>query len=154
MIYVLMTGAVIIFVLLGWIWQLNIKLNKKSEHCRKMNEFYWILVPWLSKSINQNQVSKWFIKKSYKNIAIYGYKEIGRLLFQALQNSEIKVKYIIDANADNMYEEVEVVTSEDIQEEVDVIIVTAPFYFQEIYDTIKNKVNCPIVSIVDVINTY
>ena len=152
--YVLMISLTVILVLLVWIWCLNVKLNRFKQHCSKMTGFYWVLVPWLSRNITQNSILKWFKNKSYKMVAIYGYKELGRLLFKELQSSEIEVKYIIDANADNMYEEIDVVVPEDFAEEVDVIIVTAPFYYDEIYNNMKNRVKCPIVSIVDVINDY
>jgi len=38
--------------------------------------------------------------------------------------------------------------------DVDVIVVTADYYFEEIKDKLSKKVDCPIISIGEILSTY
>ena len=59
--------------------------------------------------------------------------------------------YGIDKNADNIYADIDVVSLNDKLDEVDVIIVTAITFFDQIVEELSNKVKCPIVSIEDIL---
>ena len=62
------------------------------------------------------------------------------------------IKYAVDRNAESIYSDVEVITVEDELPDVDVMIVTAVYFFDEIYATIANKVRWPVVSLEDVLH--
>ena len=94
---------------------------------------------------------EYFTKHNYKTVAIYGMKELGERLVDELRDSDIKVCYAIDKNADQIYSDVDIVTPDDNLEPVDVIVVTAIFYFDEIYDMLSEKVDYPIVSLEDLL---
>ena len=76
---------------------------------------------------------------------------MGERLYEELAGSGIEVKYIIDKNVDGIYSEVNVVTPDEELEEVDVIVVTAPHYFDEIEEMLSQKVDYPVISIEDVV---
>lgn len=78
-------------------------------------------------------------------------KELGERLYAELKDSEIQVKYIIDKNADTIYADIDVVEPENILEDVDVIVVTAIHYFDEIEMMLGEKVDYPVISLEDVI---
>ncbi len=101
-------------------------------------------------------LNRWFIKNNYKNIAIYGLGEIGRLFFHELQKyPDISVKYGIDKNAANIHiKELDVVDLCSGMEGVDAIIVTATFAFDLIYDELSKKINSPIISLNEIIDFY
>lgn len=80
---------------------------------------------------------EYFEKQNYKNIAIYGMKELGECLYDELQGVGITVCYIIDKNANAIYSEVDVVLLESDLEPVDVIAVTAIYYFNEIEEILR-----------------
>ena len=72
-------------------------------------------------------------------------------MYAELKDSEIQVKYIIDKNADTIYADIDVVEPENILEDVDVIVVTAIHYFDEIEMMLGEKVDYPVISLEDVI---
>lgn len=129
----------------------NKKQLKGSETLQKMGQFYDLLVRWLSIKQQGNSLSTYFLKNGYKTIALYGMKELGERLCDELKGSEIEIKYIIDKNAQAIYSDIDVVTPEAPLDKVDAIVVTAVYYFEEIEEQLEGKVNCPIISLEDVI---
>lgn len=127
------------------------KTMKRADHTQKMTEFYQLLIEWLRIKQEGKSLTSFFIQNDYKTIAIYGMKELGERLYNELKDSEIQVKYIIDKNADVIYADIDVVEPESTLEEVDVIVVTAIHYFDEIEMMLGEKVDYPIISLEDVI---
>lgn len=127
------------------------KTIKRADHIQKMTEFYQVLIEWLRIRQEGKSLESFFTKNGYKTVAIYGMKELGERLYDELKDSEIEVKYIIDKNADEIYAELEVVDPDDYLENVDVVVVTAIHYFDEIEETLSDKVDFPIVSLEDIL---
>ena len=63
----------------------------------------------------------------------------------------IQVQYGIDKNADNIYMDVNIVTMEDELKPVDAIVVTPIFFFDDIEEELSQKIDCPIISLEDVL---
>lgn len=101
---------------------------------------------------NQKDIAGYLRKKGYKDVAIYGMGNVGRRLLDILNESGIEVLYGIDAKAENIVERVQVIRTEDITVEPDVVIVTPVFSYAEIEAQLKEKVSCDIVSIEDLLN--
>ena len=127
------------------------KTIKRADHTQKMTEFYRLLIEWLRIKQEGKTLASFFRQNDYKTIAIYGMKELGERLYAELKDSEIQVKYIIDKNADTIYADIDVVEPENILEDVDVIVVTAIHYFDEIEMMLGEKVDYPVISLEDVI---
>ena len=68
-----------------------------------------------------------------------------------MKESGIEVKYAIDKNANSIYSDLEVYLPEDGFPDVDVIVVTAISFFDEIYDLLVGKIDCAIVSLQDIL---
>ena len=75
------------------------KIDKKSDFCSKMSEFYRVLVQWLIHKQEGKNLSEYFERNEYKTIAIYGMKELGERLYNELKDTNIKVAYAIDKEA-------------------------------------------------------
>lgn len=127
------------------------KSDARVDKLRKMGEFYNLLIQWLSIRQEGKSLVSYFTQNEYGKIAIYGMKELGERLYDELKDSEVEIKYIIDKNADAIYADVDVVTPDDPLEEVDVIVVTAIHYFDEIEMMLEEKVSCPILSLEDIV---
>ncbi len=127
------------------------KTLKRADHTQKMTEFYRLLIEWLRIKQEGKSLASFFIRNGYKTIAIYGMKELGERLYDELKDSEIEIKYIIDKNANAIYADVDVVEPEDTLEVVDVIVVTAIHYFDEIDEVLGVKVDYPVISLEDII---
>ena len=75
----------------------------------------------------------------------------GETLLDELRDSEIEVAYGIDNRADSIYLDLDIVTMEDDLEEVDAVVVTAITYFEEIVEALERKLDCPILSLEDIL---
>lgn len=132
---------------------ITIKLElKNSNNIRdKFIEFYNLLIHWLRHQQEGKKIAEYLIAKGYHNIAIYGMKELGELLLTELKNSKINVKYAIDRDADKLYYPIEIYTPQEVLYSVDAVIVTAIHYYDEIKQTMETKLDCPILSLYDII---
>lgn len=119
----------------------NAKLKEKNDVL-----FQWIDIKQKGESIGQI-----LLEKGYKKIAIYGIYDLGERLYYELKDSSIEVKYIIDRNPSTKISDVEIYKPTDDFETVDAIIVTAIHYFDEIKNDLAKKMNCPILSLEDVV---
>lgn len=61
------------------------------------------------------------------------------------------MEYGIDKNADSIYADIDVLTVEDDLESVDVVVVTAITFFDEIEEKLSEKMDCPIISLEDIL---
>ncbi len=121
------------------------KVIKKNEAILKM------LNHWLKLKQEGRSLEGYFKENNYKKIAVYGLSYAGERLLDELKGTGIEVLYGIDRNADHMFAEVEVVSAEESLAPVDVIVVTAISYFDEIEEKLSEKVDCPIVSLEDIV---
>ena len=108
---------------------------------------------WLEKKQNGRRIEEYFQKNHFYVIAIYGMSYLGQRLNDELKNSSVTVKYVIDKNAKDTATDVRIITPQDIMEPVDVIIVSATYYFDEIKKLLNGKIKCKIVSLEDVISS-
>ena len=127
------------------------KIKELLDGHAKVHELYMAFDQWLRIRQEGKTLVEYFERNEYKTVAIYGMKELGERLFDELEGSVIEVRYIIDKNADAIYADVDVITPEDDLEPVDVIVVTALYYFDEIEEMLSDKVDYPIVSLEDIL---
>jgi len=130
----------------------RLKSDSKNNNKRvdKFRSYYNILIWIISKNEGKSLVN-YFTDNSYKNIAVYGMGELGNRLIEELRSSDISVRYGIDKKAQSVYSEVEVKGVDSKIENVDVIVVTAVFAFEEIKNELSKVTDTPIVSLEEVI---
>lgn len=126
-------------------------VKKKQNKVDKFKAYYNMLNQWLIVKQEGKSLEKYFLANSYNTIAIYGMGEMGNRLLDELENSSVKVAYAIDKDAETTYSEIEVLEISDELPEVDAIVVSAIFAFDEIEETLNEKVSCDIISLEDVI---
>ncbi len=131
--------------------KLKKELQTTKDKASKMSSYYHMFNKWLMVRQEGKSLADFFEENQYKTIAIYGMKEFGERLLDELKDSGITVKYIIDKNADGIYADIDVVTPDEELESVDAIVVTATFYFDEIEEMLYQKVDCPVISLEDVL---
>lgn len=127
------------------------KMDDAADRHKKIISYYQLFNQWLMVRQEGKTLAEYFERNHYKTVAIYGMKEFGERLLDELKDSDITVKYIIDKNADAIYADVDVITPDDEMPSVDVIVVTATYYFDEIEDMMCEKVDYPIVSLEDIL---
>lgn len=129
--------------------------GKWKTRARQGSNKYWQSYLMMDKWVRVKQEGKslvnYFVEKGYKSIAIYGMSYSGITLLDELMESEIEVKYGIDANADKIYSDIPVLKLTDHLEDVDAVIVTPIYYFNEIEKSVSEKMSCPVIPLDDVI---
>lgn len=127
------------------------KVSEMETMGAKVHQLYMAFDQWLRIRQEGKTLVEYFERNGYKTVAIYGMKELGERLYDELEGSGIEVLYAIDKNADTIYADVDVVTPEDELKPVDVIVVTALYYFDEISELLDEKADYPVVSLEDIL---
>lgn len=68
-----------------------------------------------------------------------------------LKDTKIQVLYGIDQNAKDVYVDIDILTMDDEFPCVDAVVVTAITYFDEIEEKLLGKVECPVISLEDIL---
>ena len=127
------------------------QLNKQSELSQKHLALYMLMNQWVQVKQDGKSLDSYFEKYEYKKIAVYGMNFVGQTLCKELEGSHIQISYEIDKNSENIYADFDVVTLEDNLEDVDAVIVTPIYYFDEIEEQLASKMSCPIISMEDIL---
>lgn len=126
-------------------------IKKQQQLADKHLAIMKVYDEWLKVKQDGGSLVSYFEKRNYKNIAIYGMSYLGESLVRELRDSDIKVQCGIDKNAENIYSSMEVLTLSDDLPKVDVIVVTAVFFFDEVAEELESLVDCPVISLEDIV---
>lgn len=110
-----------------------------------------LLNQWLLTKQEGKKLEDYLKKNEIKTVAIYGMSYVGNRVFDELKGTDVEVKYVIDRNGEACYAEVDVFLPEEELPEVDAVLVTAIYYFDEIEKMLSEKLSCPILSLEDVL---
>ena len=136
----------------GAIGKVSVDKTKKIQSMSdKHLALFLMMNQWVKVKQEGKKLSDYFEKNGYKKIAIYGMSYAGETLLEELEGSGIEVSYGIDQKADALFLDVDVVSMEDTLEEVDAVVVTAITFFDEIEERISEKLNCPVISLEDIL---
>ncbi|MCH5259073.1 MAG: hypothetical protein J1F18_04925 [Lachnospiraceae bacterium] len=127
------------------------EVQKWKDYSNKHLALYKMMCQWVTVKQDGTNLAEYFEQNGYKRIAIYGMSFAGDTLAHELRDTGIQVVYGIDQNAATLYADFDIVTMEDKLEEVDVVVVTAITFFDAIAEELSAKINCPIVSLEDVL---
>ena len=133
------------------------KTENELENQRRIIDRYYKIMKAMNSWICALQRGKltvyYFNERLVQSIAIYGWGDLGKCLENELRDTNVQVRYVIDRNKNNIGDKDIKIYSldDDTWPDVDMVVVT-PFYeYQSIKERIKEKINCRIVSIEDII---
>ena len=112
---------------------------------------FLLMNQWVKVKQEGKNLAEYFEREGYHEIAIYGMSYAGETLVDELQESNIKIKYGIDKKANAIYADFDVISPDEELEEVDAIVVTSITFFDEIEELLSKKVDCPIISLEDIL---
>lgn len=138
----------------GGLWLANNGKKAKSyqeKQVFKYKSYYILLNQWLKTKAEGHSLDEYFISKGYYKIGIYGMGELGNRIYEELSNSSVKIEYAIDRSEVSIYPDLKVVSKDDDLDQVDCIVVTAVFDYEEIGKMIKNKCDFPVISLEDIV---
>ncbi len=128
------------------------KAMKEAED--RVNMYYHVAVDWIDKIQRGLSVGGEIKRRNWNSIAIYGYGDLGRLLYKEATLNQIDVKYVVDRNPyyKSLPCKVKIITPDGDLEKVDVMIVTALNYYSEIKKSlIEKEFQAPVISIEELI---
>lgn len=134
-------------------------IKKNCEEPKKKliasNENNWMLFQLMTKWVKVKQKNyslvEYFKRRGYHTIAVYGVSSVGQLFIKELENSDITVLYGIDRNPEASDGMIVTMAPSDELKKVDVIVVTAIYYYDEIEEMLSRRIDSDIVSLEDVI---
>lgn len=127
------------------------KLKKARWMSSKHLALFLMMNQWVKVKQEGKSLASYLEKNGYKKIAIYGMSYAGETLVNELWGTHVEVAYGIDKKADSIYADVDVISVDDIMEPVDAVVVTAITFFDEIEEMLSEKVDCPIISLEDIL---
>lgn len=125
--------------------------DKAKAMSDKHLALFLMMNQWVKVKQQGKKLSSYFEKNQYKKIAVYGMSYAGETLVDELKGTGITVAYGIDKKTDSIYADVDIVSVEDVLEDVDAVVVTAITFFDEIEERLAAKLDCPIISLEDVL---
>lgn len=130
-------------------------IGERSEQNQKISDKYMSLFIMMNQWVKVKQEGKnlasYFEQRGYWEIAVYGMSHAGRTFINELKDSSVKIRYGIDQRPGIAYERLDIISPEDELEMVDAIVVTPVTYFTEIEEHLNRKINCPIISLEDIL---
>ncbi len=106
---------------------------------------------WVTLKQEGKSIAEYLKENGYRKVAIYGMHYLGENLYNELKNTDIEIKYAIDRNAANITSSIPVYTPDEALEEVDAVIVTAFYFYADIEGQLGNYLDCPILSLEDIL---
>lgn len=125
--------------------------DKAKAMSDKHLALFLMMNQWVKVKQEGKNLSAYFEKNQYKRIAVYGMSYAGETLIDELKGTGITVAYGIDKKADAIYADVDILSMEDTLENVDAVVVTAITFFDEIEEKLSQKLDCPIISLEDIL---
>jgi len=126
-------------------------IDKTKGMSDKHLTLFLMMNQWVKVKQEGKNLSEYFEKNGYRNIAIYGMSYAGETLLDEFKNTDIHVAYGIDKNADTIYADVDVVSMDDELKPVDAVVVTAVTFFDEIEERLSAGIGCPVISLEDIL---
>ena len=100
------------------------------------------------------EIEEYFLNQGYTHIAIYGMGDVGKILLNELDGGNIQIAYVVDKSEVSLGDRVRLIKPNQSFDKVDLIVVTAIGDFENICRMISQKVQCPILSIEDIVFEY
>ncbi len=126
-------------------------VRKEKNMSEKHLALFLLMNQWVKVKQDGKNLSSYFEKNGYKKIAVYGMSYAGETLLDELKNTGVEVAYGIDQKADSLYADVDVVSMNGTLEPVDAVVVTAITFFDEIEEKLSRKMECPVISLEDIL---
>ena len=131
--------------------KINDQANRWKRESNKFEQTLLMTVKWLKIKIENRKLEDYFLKNNYYKIAIYGMNYLGVRLYEDLAMSSVNVLYGIDKYTSSADVDIPVYSLDSPLCEVDAIVVTPIYYYEEIKRDLSGKVKVPIISLNDIL---
>lgn len=125
--------------------------KKKEKKIGRLKTNYQVLLKWMGFIASGKKISSYMEMHGFRNLAIYGAGDVGKVFADFVKKESCKVQFMIDKKLSGEYNGTIIKSSIEAHEQVDVIVVTAEYYFDEIEEDLKTKTQAHITSISQII---
>lgn len=120
--------------------------EKQQEKCRRLLK---LMCRWTMNAQKGMELADYLIGRNWHFVAVYGAGDVGKCLLGELAGSAVAVKYVIDRRKPAL--DLPVYMPEEELPPVDCIIVTAVMEYGEIGRKLREKMDCHVISIEDIV---
>ena len=127
------------------------ELMSKDNQAKRNAQSFRLACKWIGVIQSGKRIKDYFTERGIETVAIYGMGKLGKCLLQELEQSDIKIAYLIDKNINRKFEKYAFFSPEEYLPEVQTIVVTPSYDFTEISETLKKHTEAEILSIDDIL---
>lgn len=114
------------------------EITVREKTLQKYIQFYRVLLRWMDTMQKGSTITEYLETQGIKTATIYGYGDIGKLLCNELLKSDIKVIEILDKRSVKcLIPGLQIRKPSEGDKTVDTVLVTALYYYDEIYVELK-----------------
>lgn len=128
------------------------KIKSLYRDKSKFERYFNTLDKWLTVKEQGKSLEQYFRKNNVKNIGIYGYGVLGRHLVEELYGSDITIECIIDKRVLDTPYNIKIIKPEEQIQKLDMIVVTAYYFWNEIIELIFGKGDYQIISLETIVD--
>lgn len=125
------------------------ELVKREKQQQKCSRLLKLMCRWTRNIQKGMEVTDFLLKMGWYSAAVYGAGDVGKCLLDELAGSDVEVKYVVDRCRLTL--DLPVYAPEDDLPPVDCIIVTVVMEYEEISRRLRDKLDCSIISIEDIV---
>ena len=126
-------------------------IDNLLEKIQKKDQIIELYERWIKTSNINGGIAEFISNNKFKRVAIYGMSSLGRSLYTELRKHGIEIAYVIDRRKNVLCEGCTVYTLQDDLPNVDLIIVTAITYYDEIASMLGERIDCALLSLEDIV---
>ena len=123
----------------------RISIEARNRH------YFTVLEKWIELKYKGIKLQDYFLNKGYTSVAMYGYGILAKFMEVELQDSSVKIEYVIDKNKEQIDCNYQVFNLEDNLPVVDIIVITATFSTGVIFANLWEKGYRNIISLEEII---
>ncbi len=121
------------------------------KRIQKLEELYYVARVWVHNNTNKKRLAAFFELNNYNKVAIYGLNDLAFLLMDECEKNGIKIEYCIDINADAKVSKYKIYKPDEVLPKVDLIIVATVDQFELIKESLLQKYDWSVLSVLDVL---
>lgn len=126
-----------------------LKIKRQKE---KMQRYYNLYSKWIDLDIKNKDISEYLLENGISKVIIYGFGPIGINLYDYLLERNIEVVCVVDKGLLEQSGELCVRKIDSLSNtDVDAVIVTAVHVYESVYNDLRKKIKCPILSLENIL---
>lgn len=125
---------------------------QSSKQENKYYSYYLLMNRWMLLRNKKISLVSWFEDKAAYHIAVYGYSDMACRLAEELEGSSIYIDYYLDKEKKWTEDGKQTIPIENFVSSVDIIVITAFYYYYEIKKILDKKFVIRVVSLKEIID--